>query len=36
MAYNVTEERLKVKGSEQITRDLKVNRDTFINGKTEE
>ena len=35
MAYDVTEERLKVKGSEQITRDLKVNRDAFINGKTE-
>ena len=35
MAYDVTEERLKVKGSEQITRDLKVNRDTFINGKAE-
>ena len=27
MAYDVTEERLKVKGSEQITRDLKVGRD---------
>lgn len=35
MAYDVTEERLKVKGSEQITRDLKVNRDAFINGKAE-
>ena len=35
MAYDVTEERLKVKGSEQITRDLKVNRDAFINGKVE-
>ena len=35
MAYNETEERLKVRGSEQITRDLKVNRDTFINGKVE-
>ena len=32
MAYDVTEERLKVRGSEQITRDLKVNRDAFING----
>ena len=35
MAYDVTEERLKVKGSEQITRDLKVNRDVFVNGKAE-
>ena len=35
MTYDVTEERLKVKGSEQITRDLKVNRDAFINGKAE-
>ena len=35
MAYDVTEERLKVRGSEQITRDLKVNRDAFINGKAE-
>lgn len=33
MAYDVTEERLKVRGSEQITRDLKVNRDAYINGK---
>lgn len=32
MAYDVTEERLKVRGSEQITRDLKVGRDLFING----
>lgn len=32
MAYNVNEERLKVRGSEQITRDLKVNRDLFVNG----
>ena len=30
MAYNTNEERLKVRGSEQITRDLKVNRDAFI------
>ena len=35
MAYDVTEERLKVRGSEQITRDLKVNRDVFVNGKAE-
>ena len=35
MAYDTTEERLKVRGSEQITRDLKVNRDAFINGKAE-
>ena len=33
MAYNTQEERLKVKGSEQITRDLKVNRDAYI-GET--
>lgn len=33
MAYNTNEERLLVKGSEQITRDLKVNRDTYI-GET--
>lgn len=35
MAYNTQEERLKVKGSEQITRDLKVNRDLFVNGTTD-
>ena len=33
MAYNTNEERLLVKGSEQITRDLKVNRDAYI-GET--
>ena len=33
MAYNTQEERLKVKGSEQITRDLKVNRDLFVTGE---
>ena len=32
MAYDTQEERLKVQGSEQITRDLKVNRDAYING----
>lgn len=32
MAYDTSEERLKVKGSEQITRDLKVNRDLFVTG----
>ena len=35
MAYDTTEERLKVRGSEQITRDLKVNRDTFVLGNLE-
>ena len=35
MAYDVNEERLKVRGSEQITRDLKVNRDLFVNGTTD-
>lgn len=35
MAYNTNEERLKVKGSEQITRDLKVNRDVFVTGNLE-
>jgi hypothetical protein len=34
MAYDVTEERLKVKGSEQITRDLKINRDLYVEGTT--
>ena len=33
MAYDTNEERLLVKGSEQITRDLKVNRDAYI-GET--
>lgn len=32
MAYDTQEERLKVRGSEQITRDLKVNKDVFIGG----
>jgi hypothetical protein len=32
MAYDTQEERLKVRGSEQITRDLKVNRDAFVGG----
>lgn len=35
MAYNTSEERLKVRGSEQITRDLKVNRDAFVLGNLE-
>jgi hypothetical protein len=35
MAYDTQEERLKVKGSEQITRDLKVNRDAFVLGNLE-
>ena len=32
MAYNEQEERLLVKGSEKITRDLQVNGDIYING----
>lgn len=32
MAYDTNEERLKVRGSEQVTRDLKVNRDVFVGG----
>lgn len=32
MAYDVSEERLKVRGSEQITRDLLVGRDLYITG----
>lgn len=32
MAYDVTEERLKVKGSESITRDLRVNGTAYINN----
>lgn len=35
MAYDITEERLKVRGSEQITRDLKVNRNLFVGGSIE-
>lgn len=35
MAYDTQEERLKVRGSEQITRDLKVNRDAFVLGNLE-
>jgi len=32
MAYNVTEERLKVKGSESITRDLQVNKTIYADN----
>ena len=34
MAYNTQEERLIVKGSERITRDLQVNHNIYVNLHT--